>query len=75
MYNFFTSFHKLISNGVPVQISSHFDSMFSNIFMLDVFIFTDIEMPITGRGKAFCVLEYARLQSNKIVQHALVREL
>ena len=31
-------------------------------------------MPFTGREKAFCVLEYARLQSNKTVQYALVRE-
>ena len=38
--------------------------------MFDVFIFTDIEMPFTGREKALCVLEYARSQSYKIVQHA-----
>ena len=31
-------------------------------------------MPFTGREKAFCVLEYARSQSNKTVQHAVVRE-
>ena len=32
-------------------------------------------MPLTGREKALCVLEYARSQSNKTVQHAFVREL
>ena len=42
--------------------------------MFNVFIFTDIEMLIAGREKAFYVLEYARSQSNKTVQHALVRE-
>ena len=42
--------------------------------MFDVFIFADIEMPFTGRKKAFCVLEYARSQSNKTVRHAFVRE-
>ena len=39
--------------------------------MLDVFIFTVIEMSFTGRKKVFRVLEYARSQSNK---HAFVRE-
>ena len=48
--------------------------MFLNRSNLDVFIFTDIEMPFTGREKAFCVLDYARSQSNKTVQHAFVRE-
>ena len=33
--------------------------------MFDDFISTDIEMPFTGREKTFCVLEYARSQSNK----------
>ena len=42
--------------------------------MYDVFILADIEMPFTGREKAFCVLEYARSQSNKTVQYAFVRE-
>ena len=42
--------------------------------MLDVSIFTDIEIPFTGREKAFCVLEYTRSQSNNTVQHAFVRE-
>ena len=42
--------------------------------MFDAFIFTDIEMPYTGREKAFCVLEYARSQSNKTVQHVFVWE-
>ena len=42
--------------------------------MIDVFIFTDIEMPFTGIKKAFCVLEHARKQSNKTAQHAFVRE-
>ena len=42
--------------------------------MFDVFIPTDIEMPFTGREKAFCVLQYARSQSHKTVQHAFVRE-
>ena len=41
--------------------------------MFDVFIFADIEMPFTGK-KAFCVLEYARSESNKAVQHAFVSE-
>ena len=42
--------------------------------MFDIFIITDIEISFTGREKAFCVLEYARSQLNKTVQHALVRE-
>ena len=44
--------------------------------MLNVrcFIFIDIEMPLTGREKALCALEYARSQSNNAVQHALMRE-
>ena len=43
--------------------------------MFDVFIFTDIEMPFTGCEKASCLLEFARSQSNKTVQHAFVREI
>ena len=42
--------------------------------MFNVFIFAEIETPFTGRENAFCVLEYARSQSNKTVQHAFVRE-
>ena len=42
--------------------------------MFDVFIFTDIEMPLSGREIALCVLMYARSQSNKTLQHAFVRE-
>ena len=42
--------------------------------MLNVLILTDIEMHFTKRERAFCVLEYARSQSNKTVQHAFVRE-
>ena len=42
--------------------------------MFNVVIFTDTEMPFTGREKAFCVLEYARSQSNKTVQYAFVME-
>ena len=42
--------------------------------MFDVFIFTDIEMAFTGRELAFCLLEYARSQLNKTVQHAFARE-
>ena len=42
--------------------------------MFNVFIFTDIEMPFSGREKAFCVLKYARSKSNKTVQHVFVRE-
>ena len=42
--------------------------------MLDVFIFTYIEMQFTGKEKAFCVLEYAQSQSNKTVQHSFERE-
>ena len=68
------SFHKLISKRIPVQISSHFDSMFLNWSMFNVFIFAYIEMSFTGREKVFCVLEYARSQSTKIVQHACVKE-
>ena len=41
--------------------------------MFNVLIFTDMEMTFTGREKALCVLEYARSQSNKTVQHAFVR--
>ena len=41
--------------------------------MSDVFIFTDIEMPFTGREKTFCVLEYAWSQSNKPV-HTCIYE-
>ncbi|XP_076058558.1 uncharacterized protein LOC143035575 [Oratosquilla oratoria] len=33
-----------------------------------------IEMPFTRREKAFCVLEYARTQSNKTVQRAFVKK-
>ena len=65
------SFHKLTSQRIPVQISSHFDSMFLNRSKFDVFVLLHIEIPFTGRGKAFCVLEYARSQSNKTVLHAL----
>ena len=43
--------------------------------MFVVFIFTDIEMPFNRREKTLCVLEYARSQSNKTVQHAYVRKL
>ena len=42
--------------------------------MFDVFIFTDIEMPFTGRVNRRCVLEYARSQSNKTVQYVSARE-
>ena len=42
--------------------------------MFDVSMFADIEMHFTGREKAFCVLVYARSQSNKIVQHSFVRQ-
>ena len=42
--------------------------------MLDVFIFTYIKMPMTGRKKAFCVLEYARSQLTKTVQHTSMRD-
>ena len=42
--------------------------------MSDVFIFIHIEMPITGIENALYLLEYARSQSNKTVQHAFVRE-
>lgn len=42
--------------------------------MFVAFIFTGIEMPFTTKEKAFCVLEYARTQSNKTVQRAFVRE-
>ena len=39
-----------------------------------VFIFTDIEIPITGREMALCVLENAQSQTNMTVHHASVRE-
>ena len=70
-------FHKQISKRIPIQISSNFDSMFltGKNLMFNVFIFTGIEMPFTGREKAYCALEYAQSQSNKTVQHAFVREL
>ena len=42
--------------------------------MFDVSIFADIEIPFTGIEKALCVLEYARSQSKKTVQHAFERE-
>ena len=42
--------------------------------MFNVLIVTGIEMSFTGREKASCLLEYARSQSNKTVQHAFVRE-
>ena len=42
--------------------------------MLDLSIFTDIEMLFTGRERAFCVLECARSQLSKTVQHAFVRK-
>ena len=61
------SFHKLISMQIPVHISSHFDSMFLSQSKFDVSIFTDIEMPFTGREKAFCVLKYAQSYLNKTV--------
>ena len=67
------SFHKMISNRIPVQNSAHFYSIFLNMSKFDVLTFTDIEMPFTGREKAFCMLEYARSQSNKTVQYAFVR--
>ena len=70
----FISFHKQIFKRIPVQIASHFDSMFLNRLKFDVFILADTEMPFTGREKAFCVLEYALSQSNDTVQHASVRE-
>ena len=40
--------------------------------MLNVLILTDIEMHFTERERAFCVLEYARSQSNKTMQQAFV---
>ena len=43
--------------------------------MFNVFIFTDIEKPFTGREKVSCMLEYAHSQLNKTVQHAFVREV
>ena len=67
------SFHKLIAKRIPVQISSLFDSMFLGRSKCDIFIFTDIELPFTVREKVFCVLEYTRSQSNKTVQHAVVK--
>ena len=44
--------------------------------MLNVlrFYLNDIEMPFTGREKALCMLEYARSQSNKTMQHAFMTE-
>ena len=35
---------------------------------------THIEMSLTEREKSTCVLEHARSQSNKTVQHAFVRK-
>ena len=42
--------------------------------MFSVFIFIDIKMSFTGTEKVFCVMEYARSQSNKAAHHALVRQ-
>ena len=42
--------------------------------MFDVVIFTDVELPYTGREQALCMLEYARSQSNRTVRYAFVRE-
>ena len=75
VYEKIISFHKLIPKRISVQISSHFDSMILNRSKFDVFIFTDIKMKFTGRENVFCVLKYARSQSNRTVQHAFVREL
>ena len=37
-------------------------------------MFLSLQMPFTGRQKVLSVLEYARKQSYKTVQHAFVRE-
>ena len=42
--------------------------------MFNVFMFTDLEMPFTGREKALCVLENARSLSNKSVQYEFAME-
>ena len=42
--------------------------------MFNVFNFTDIDMPFTGKEKAFCVLEHALSQFNKTVQNAFLRK-
>ena len=42
--------------------------------MFDVFIFANVEMPLTGIEMAFYMLQNARSQSNKTVLHAFVRE-
>ena len=53
-----------------------FKKLISFHSFIDVFIFTDIEMPFTGGEKALCVLEHARSQSNKtVIEHAFVREI
>ena len=57
------SFHKLISMRISVQISYHFDSMFSNRSKFEVFIFTDIEMPFAeGEMALVCwsMLDHSR---------------
>ena len=48
--------------------------MLLNTLKFDVFAFTNIEIPFTGRENAFCVLDYSLSQSNKTVQHAFVME-
>ena len=42
--------------------------IFETIFL------SNVEMLFTGKENAFCVLEYARSQSNKTVQHVFMRE-
>ena len=68
------SFLKLNSKQIPVLLILTACFQTGQNLMFDVSIFTDIEIPFTGREKAFCVLEYTRSQSNMTVQHAFVRE-
>ena len=64
-----------MSKRIPVQISSHFDSMFLNRSKFDdCFYPYRYRDAFTGREKAFGVLEYARSQLNKTAQHAFVME-
>ena len=46
-----------------------------NRSIFDVFIYTDTELPFAGRENVFCVLENARSQLNKTVQHEFCEDV
>lgn len=39
-----------------------------------MFIFSGIEMPFIGKDKAFCMLDFSRIQLNKPAQRAFLKE-